>query len=173
MTKDVSGKVKKMVSDHLGVDETKVTDESSFIDRVGDTFRWRSENVSTNEVGEILNGYKDVNMSNVYGVQVPGCEGRAGMVAFSLEDAENFNWQEFSEYVENNLPKYARPVFIRIIQEMDTTGTFKLKKNELREEAFDLNTVNDKVYFLKPSSSIYEVLDQDWLQKINTQQAGY
>tara|TARA_B100001013_G_C24620631_1_gene447082 strand:- start:813 stop:2618 length:1806 start_codon:yes stop_codon:yes gene_type:complete len=144
-----------------------------FIDRVGDTFRWRSENVSTNEVGEILNGYKDVNMSNVYGVQVPGCEGRAGMVAFSLEDAENFNWQEFSEYVENNLPKYARPVFIRIIQEMDTTGTFKLKKNELREEAFDLNIVNDKVYFLKPSSSIYEVLDQDWLQKINTQQAGY
>jgi hypothetical protein len=56
---------------------------------------------------------------------------------------------------------------------MDTTGTFKLKKNELREEAFDLNTVNDKVYCLKPSSSTYEVLDQDWLQKINTQQAGY
>ena len=64
-------------------------------------------------------------------------------------------------------------MFIRIIQEMDTTGTFKLKKNELREEAFDLNTVNDKVYCLKPSSTTYEVLDQDWLQKINTQQAGY
>jgi len=144
-----------------------------FVDRVGDTFRWKSENVSTNEVGEILNGYKDVNMSNVYGVQIPSCEGRAGMAAFSLEDADNFNWQEFSEYVENNLPKYARPVFIRIIQEMDTTGTFKLKKNELREEAFDLNTVNDKVYCLKPSSTTYEVLDHDWLQKINTQQAGY
>ena len=56
---------------------------------------------------------------------------------------------------------------------MDTTGTFKLKKNELREEAFDLNTVNDKVYCLKPSLSTYEVLDQDWLQKIKTQQAGY
>ena len=144
-----------------------------FIDRIGDTFRWRSENVSTNEVGEILNGYKDVFMSNVYGVQVPGCEGRAGMAAFSLDDAGSFNWQEFSDYVENNLPKYARPVFIRIIQEMDTTGTFKLKKNDLRDEAFDLEKVTDKVFCLKPNSSNYEALDQDWLQKINSEQAGY
>ena len=144
-----------------------------FVDRIGDTFRWRSENVSTNEVGEILNGYKDVNMSNVYGVQVPGCEGRAGMAAFSLEDPENFNWQEFSEYVEGSLPKYARPIFIRIIQEMDTTGTFKLKKNKLRDEAFDLNKVTDKVYCLKPSSSSYEALHHDWLQKINSEEAGY
>jgi len=117
-----------------------------FVDRIGDTFRWKSENVSTNEVGEILNGYKDVNMSNVYGVQIPGCEGRAGMAAFSLEDAENFDWQAFSDYVENSLPKYARPLFIRIIQEMDTTGTFKLKKNDLRNEAFDIGKVSDPIY---------------------------
>ena len=144
-----------------------------FVDRIGDTFRWRSENVSTNEVGEILNRYKDVNMSNVYGVKVPGCEGRAGMAAFSLENAEMFNWQEFSNYVENNLPKYARPVFIRIIQEMDTTGTFKLKKNDLRDEAFDLSKVSDKVYCLKPNSSEYVALDSEWLEVINSEQAGY
>ena len=144
-----------------------------FVDRVGDTFRWRSENVSTNEVGEILNGYKDVNMANVYGVKVPGCEGRAGMAAFSLEDFEGFNWLEFSEYVENNLPKYARPIFIRIIQEMDTTGTFKLKKNELRDDAFNINKVEDKVFCLKPSSNIYERLDGNWLDKINSEEAGY
>ena len=148
-------------------------DHYQFVDRVGDTFRWKSENVSTNEVGEILNGYLDVNMSNVYGVKVPGCEGRAGMAAFSLEDAESFNWSEFSEYVENNLPKYARPLFIRIIQEMETTGTFKLKKNELRDEAFDINKVNDKIYCLKPSSNHYEALDQDWLNTINSEAAGY
>ena len=144
-----------------------------FVDRVGDTFRWRSENVSTNEVGEILNGYKDVNMANVYGVKVPGCEGRAGMAAFSLEDFEGFNWLEFSEYVENNLPKYARPIFIRIIQEMDTTGTFKLKKNELRDDAFNISKVEDKVFCLKPSSNIYERLDGNWLDKINCEEAGY
>ena len=144
-----------------------------FVDRIGDTFRWKSENVSTNEVGEILNGYKDVNMSNVYGVQIPGCEGRAGMAAFSLDDAESFDWQAFSDYVENSLPKYARPLFIRIIQEMDTTGTFKLKKNDLRNEAFDIGKVSDPIYCLKPNSSNYVVLDNEWLQTINSEQAGY
>ena len=144
-----------------------------FVDRIGDTFRWKSENVSTNEVGEILNGYKDVNMSNVYGVQIPGCEGRAGMAAFSLEDAKTFDWQAFSDYVENSLPKYARPLFIRIIQEMDTTGTFKLKKNDLRNEAFDIGKVSDPIYCLKPNSSNYVALDNEWLQTINSEQAGY
>ena len=144
-----------------------------FVDRIGDTFRWKSENVSTNEVGEILNGFKDVNMSNVYGVQIPGCEGRAGMAAFSLDDSESFDWQAFSNYVENSLPKYARPLFIRIIQEMDTTGTFKLKKNDLRNEAFDISKVADPIYCLKPNSSNYVALDNEWLQTINSEQAGY
>ena len=144
-----------------------------FVDRVGDTFRWKSENVSTNEVGEILNGFKDVNMSNVYGVEIPGCEGRAGMAAFSLQDASSFDWQGFSNHVENSLPKYARPLFIRIIQEMDTTGTFKLKKNDLRNEAFNIDKVSDQIYCLKPNSSNYEVLDNEWFQTINSEQAGY
>ena len=144
-----------------------------FVDRVGDTFRWKSENVSTNEVGEILNGFKDVNMSNVYGVKIPGCEGRAGMAAFSLDDVNSFDWDGFSDYVESSLPKYARPLFIRIIQEMDTTGTFKLKKNDLRNEAFDIGKVTDPVYCLKPNSSNYEALDDEWLQIINSEQAGY
>jgi len=144
-----------------------------FVDRIGDTFRWKSENVSTNEVGEILNGYHDVNMSNVYGVKIPGCEGRAGMVAFSLENREHFNWDEFSTYVENNLPKYARPIFVRIIEEMDTTGTFKLKKNDLREQAFDITSITDTVYCLKPNSNTYQPLDNDWLEQINSEAAGY
>jgi acyl-CoA synthetase (AMP-forming)/AMP-acid ligase II len=112
-------------------------------------------------------------MSNVYGVQIPGCEGRAGMAAFSLEDASSFDWHGFSEYVDSSLPKYARPLFIRIIQEMDTTGTFKLKKNDLRNEAFDISKVTDPIYCLKPNSSHYEVLDNEWLQTINSEHAGY
>jgi len=144
-----------------------------FVDRVGDTFRWKSENVSTNEVGEILNGFKDVNMSNVYGVKIPGCEGRAGMAAFSLDDVNSFDWDGFSDYVQSSLPKYARPLFIRIIQEMDTTGTFKLKKNDLRNEAFDIGKITDTVYCLKPNSSNYQALDNEWLQTINSEKAGY
>ena len=112
-------------------------------------------------------------MSNVYGVKIPGCEGRAGMAAFSLDNAEQFDWQAFSDYVETSLPKYARPLFIRIIQEMDTTGTFKLKKNELRDDAFNISKVEDKVFCLKPSSNIYELLDGNWLDKINSEEAGY
>ena len=80
------------------------------------------------------------------------------MAAFSLDDAESFDWQAFSDYVENSLPKYARPLFIRIIQEMDTTGTFKLKKNDLRNEAFDIGKVSDPIYCLKPNSSNYVAL---------------
>ena len=96
-----------------------------------------------------------------------------GWQLLALKIFGSFDWQEFSKYVESNLPKYARPVFIRIIQEMDTTGTFKLKKNDLRDEAFDLSKVSDKVYCLKPNSSDYVALDNEWLEVINSEQAGY
>ena len=109
-----------------------------FVDRVGDTFRWKSENVSTNEVAEILNLFNQVNMANVYGVKIPKSEGRAGMVAFNCELKE-FKWSDFSKFVAEKLPKYAQPIFIRIIKELETTGTFKLKKNDLREEAYHLD----------------------------------
>ena len=85
-----------------------------FVDRIGDTFRWKSENVSTNEVGEILNTFENVDMANVYGVTIPNCEGRAGMAAFSLNDGVDFDWIEFSKFVKSSLPKYAQPLFIRI-----------------------------------------------------------
>ena len=102
-----------------------------FVDRVGDTFRWKSENVSTNEVAEILNTFEQVNMANVFGVKVPQSEGRAGMVAFNCA-IDEFKWNEFSDFVSEKLPSYAQPVFVRIIEELETTGTFKLKKNDLR-----------------------------------------
>ena len=117
-----------------------------FVDRVGDTFRWKSENVSTNEVAEILNAFDQVNMANVFGVKVPQSEGRAGMVAFNC-NLDDFKWDEFAEFVSIKLPSYAQPVFVRIIEELEPTGTFKLKKNDLREEAYHLDKVKgDKVY---------------------------
>ena len=138
-----------------------------FVDRVGDTFRWKSENVSTNEVGEILNSFEQVNMANVYGVQVPHSEGRAGMVAFN-SDLNSFDWNAFSSFVDEKLPAYARPVFVRIIQELETTGTFKLKKGELRDEAYHLEKVNDDAVFVRePKSDCYKRLTNETYEKIN------
>ena len=144
-----------------------------FVDRVGDTFRWKSENVSTNEVAEILNSYHEVNMANVYGVKVANSEGRAGMVAFNC-NIEKFDWLSFSDFVSKKLPSYAQPVFVRIIDELETTGTFKLKKNDLREEAFHLDKVNgDLVFVKKPGKNTYERLDNDFYQRIKSGDVGF
>ena len=144
-----------------------------FVDRVGDTFRWKSENVSTNEVAEILNTFDQVNMANVFGVKVPQSEGRAGMVAFNCA-INDFKWNEFSEFVSNKLPSYAQPVFIRIIEELETTGTFKLKKNDLREEAYHLDKVSDdNIFVKKPGENSYVPLDKDYYEVIMNGSAGF
>jgi len=144
-----------------------------FVDRVGDTFRWKSENVSTNEVAEILNAFDQVNMANVFGVKVPQSEGRAGMVAFNC-DLNNFDWNKFSIFVSENLPNYAQPVFVRIIEELETTGTFKLKKNDLREEAYHLDKVKgDQIFVKKPGESIYSMLDDSYYDVIQEGRAGF
>ena len=138
-----------------------------FVDRVGDTFRWKSENVSTNEVGEILNSFEQVNMANVYGVKVAHSEGRAGMVAFNC-NPNTFDWSAFSSFVDEKLPVYARPVFVRIIEELETTGTFKLKKGDLRDEAYHLDKVNDDLVFVRePKSDCYTRLTNETYEKIN------
>ena len=144
-----------------------------FVDRVGDTFRWKSENVSTNEVAEILNSFEHVNMANVYGVKVPKSEGRAGMVAFNC-NLDEFNWDDFSSFVIDKLPSYAQPIFVRIIEELETTGTFKLKKNDLREEAYHLDKVNgNQVFIKKPGQNNYVPLDRDYYEVIESGQAGF
>jgi len=145
-----------------------------FVDRVGDTFRWKSENVSTNEVGEIINGFDQVRFSNVYGVAVPGADGRAGMAALTLEDGvDGLDLDAFSAYVGRELPSYARPLFLRVEQEIDVTGTFKMVKGKLRDEGFDPDLVTDPLYVLKPGSSVYEPLDRDYAALIARGEAGY
>ena len=144
-----------------------------FVDRVGDTFRWKSENVSTNEVAEILNSFEHVNMANVYGVKVPKSEGRAGMVAFNCA-LDDFNWDDFSSFVANKLPSYAQPIFVRIIEELETTGTFKLKKNDLREEAYHLDKVKgNQIFIKKPGQNSYVPLDRDYYEIIESGEAGF
>ncbi|MEH6581580.1 MAG: long-chain-acyl-CoA synthetase [Halioglobus sp.] len=145
-----------------------------FVDRTGDTFRWRAENVSTNEVAEAINGHHQINMANVYGVEVPGTEGRAGMVAFELPEGEDLDLETFQAQVERELPAYAQPVFVRVLRSAETTVTFKLLKGDLREQAFHSDKVgDDPVYVRKPRSKQYEALDASFYKKLLAGKGGY
>jgi acyl-CoA synthetase (AMP-forming)/AMP-acid ligase II len=140
----------------------------SFADRVGDTFRWKGENVSTNEVAEVLNGAKGVLESNVYGVSVPGSEGRAGMASINVNG--ELDLDEFASYVVNRLPSYQRPYFLRLQKEMRVTGTFKHQKTGYRDEGFDPSKVSDPLYFL--DGDRYVPLDQTLFQRIQAGEVG-
>ena len=144
-----------------------------FVDRVGDTFRWRAENVSTNEVGEILNACDQVEISNVYGVDIPGAEGKAGMAAITLTPGQQFSAAEFTEFVDRELPAFARPVFVRIEQQQDTTGTFKLFKGKLKQQAYHLDQVDEPIYVRQPKSKQYELLDRGFYEQLINGSAGY
>jgi citronellyl-CoA synthetase len=150
-----------------------------FVDRTGDTFRWKGENCSTNEVGEILNGFAQVQTANVYGVAVPDAEGRAGMAAITFDPATvrtaaDVDWDGFSAHVRDGLPAYARPLFIRVQHEQETTSTFKLRKQELKEEAFHPDRVQgEAIYVLKPGSERYEPLDETFYEQIMEGRAGF
>ena len=145
-----------------------------FVDRTGDTFRWKSENVSTNEVGEIVNGFVGIDFCNVYGVEVPGTDGRAGMAAIRLgEDATELDLAAFAGYVQRELPAFARPVFLRIQHELDLTGTFKMVKGDLKREGYDIAQIEDPIYVMKPGAKAYEALDAAYLETIKNATAGF
>jgi len=145
-----------------------------FVDRIGDTFRWKSENVATNEVGEILNGFEQVKIANVYGVVIPGADGRAGMAALTLEEGvAELDLGAFSEHVNRELPSYARPIFLRVEQDIEVTGTFKMVKNKLSDEGYDPDKIGDPLYVMKPGSDRYEVLTGEFFAVIDKTEAGY
>ena len=145
-----------------------------FVDRVGDTFRWKSENVSTNEVGEIINGFDQIKFCNVYGVEIPGTDGRAGMAAVTLQDGvSELDVDAFSTFLRSELPAYAVPLFVRIQPDIDVTGTFKMVKGDLRKQAYDIRSFDDTVYALLPGSDRYAPFDLGLLGKIEAREAGF
>ena len=145
-----------------------------FVDRIGDTFRWRSENVSTNEVGEILNANSQVEIANVYGVDIPATEGKAGMASVALNPGQAFDPEEFSAYVTSNLPGFAQPVFVRIQVDISTTGTFKLVKGALRKQSFHLDQVgDDAIFVMLPRASHYQILDSETYSAVMNGTVGY
>jgi acyl-CoA synthetase (AMP-forming)/AMP-acid ligase II len=128
-----------------------------FVDRVGDTFRWKSENVSTNEVAEVCNQFHQVAETTVYGVHIPGTEGRAGMAAIVARvPVDAFDLAAFTRHLRQELPPYAVPLFLRFRPELEVTGTFKQVKGALRGEGFDPAKVKDPVYVMLPRSEHYD-----------------
>ncbi len=135
-----------------------------FMDRVGDTFRWKAENVATGEVAAVLSKFEGVTQANVYGVDVPGYDGRAGMA--SIVSETSLDLKALKDLVNHDLPHYARPVFLRLSKESDTTSTFKFKKTNLVKAGFDPAKVSDPMYYADPKTGAYEKLTKTVFDKI-------
>ena len=126
-----------------------------FMDRIGDTFRWKGENVSTQEVAEVLSGFPGLDLINVYGVEVLGADGRAGMLAYVPQGDAVFDGVAFHTFVSEQLPSYAAPVFVRVLPEPDVTGTFKLRKVDLQREGFDVTQISDPLWVRDDAAQAY------------------
>ena len=124
-----------------------------FVDRIGDTFRWKGENVSTTEVAQVIARFKGVEEVNVYGVSVGKLDGRAGMAA--IAPGEGFELGGLRGFLARELPAYARPIFIRIQPAIETTGTFKYRKVDLVRDGFDPHKCEHEIWFDHPERHEY------------------
>ena len=134
-----------------------------FVDRLGDTFRWKSENVSTNEVSDVLAQFEQIHEANVYGVHVPHGDGRCGCAAIVMASGvteEKFDFERLTRHVTSTLPRYAVPIFLRLTGALQYTGTFKVQKGQAKREGIDLDLIGksgsgDRVYWLPSDSKSY------------------
>ena len=120
---------------------------AAFVDRLGDTFRWKGENVATTQVEAALASDGSVEECTVFGVEVPDTGGRAGMAAVKLRDGAEFDGQSVARAVYSQLPAYALPLFVRVVPSLEHTTTFKSRKVELRKQAYGKG-VTDPLYVL-------------------------
>jgi fatty-acyl-CoA synthase len=131
-----------------------------FVDRIGDTYRWKGENVSTTEVAERLAGVPGVKEVVVFGVPVGELEGKAGMVSLVVDG--DFDMQKLAEHIDHELPAYARPLFVRLQQDIETTGTFKYRKIELAQQGFNPAGTKDPIWFRDPEKSWVRVTARNY-----------
>lgn len=142
-----------------------------FVDRLGDTFRWKSENVSTNEVGDMVGTHDQVAEANVYGVSVPNADGRAGCAMLVLSDStspDTLNVNSLAQHLISKLPRYAVPIFLRVAREISYTGTMKMQKGQAKREGIDLDMIEksgskDQFFWLPPGAEKYlPYRKEDW-----------
>ncbi len=135
-----------------------------FVDRIGDTFRWKGENVSTSEVAETINRFPGIDETNVFGVGVPGHDGRAGMAAIVCNG--ECDLEGLRAHIVAHLPDYAHPLFLRIRGNIEMTSTFKPKKIDLVNEGFDPGRTQDPIYFNDPQAGAFVRLDTPLYERI-------
>ncbi|HUN73020.1 MAG TPA: long-chain-acyl-CoA synthetase [Steroidobacteraceae bacterium] len=135
-----------------------------FVDRAGDTFRWKGENVSTTEVAAVIATFPGVRDAVVYGVGIPAAEGRAGMAAIVID--QTVKLEALRSHLERRLPPYARPLFLRVVPALERTGSFRLKKHELAVQGYNPTTVSDPIYFDDRQGKSYVRLDAPLCEQI-------
>ncbi|KAI0130373.1 fatty-acyl-CoA synthase [Xylariales sp. AK1849] len=149
-----------------------------FVDRLGDTFRWKSENISTNEVADVVGAFPQIAETNVYGTLVPNADGRAGCAAVVPVEGVTLDFRGLAEHCLSSLPRYAIPIFLRIVKELEYTGTMKMQKGRLRSEGVDLDVMEkaarekgevvDTFYWLPPNAREYVPFKRKDLQELNS-----
>ena len=146
---------------------------AQFVDRLGDTFRWKGENVSTTEVENMVSEYEKIAEAVVYGVEIPNTNGRAGMAAITLADHAELtaeDCQKMATTFKKCLPAYAVPLFLRVQTQVETTGTFKYQKNNLKEQSFNPENTDERILVLLPNSDAYCDLSADIFDNIQAYQ---
>jgi acyl-CoA synthetase (AMP-forming)/AMP-acid ligase II len=140
---------------------------AQFVDRTGDTFRWKGENVSTTEVEEAANMFPQISLSAVYGAEMPGGDGRVGMISIIPEsDVDSLDYKSLADFFQRALPSYAVPKFVRMLKDFEYTPTHKVKKVNLKREGFNIHKVKDPLFTLLPGASEYQPLTKDIYVKI-------
>jgi fatty-acyl-CoA synthase len=140
---------------------------AAFVDRLGDTFRWKGENVATTQVEAALASDESVEECNVFGVEIPRTGGRAGMAAIKLRDGAEFDGKSLAQTVYERLPSYALPLFVRVVESMEHTTTFKSRKVDLREQAYSAG-VTDPLYVLAGRDEGYVPYYSDYAEEVAT-----
>jgi len=143
-----------------------------FVDRMGDTFRWKGENVSTNEVENIIDGSGMVEEAIVYGVEIPDTNGKAGMVTL-VPKGSAFDINRLLMFLRDNLPAYAVPVFVRITHSIEKTGTFKYRKVDIQKAGYGLDRPGEEVFVWLPETAGYVQLTPQLVSDINSGSFGF
>ncbi|NWT51641.1 S27A6 protein, partial [Erythrocercus mccallii] len=154
---------------YFNTGDLMVQDHDNFLyfwDRIGDTFRWKGENVATTEVSDVIVMLDFIQEANVYGVSIPDHEGKAGMASIILKHNASLDLEQMYKQVVTHLPSYACPLFLRVQEKMEMTGTFKQQKFQLVDEGFNPSTITDPLYFLDNSKKAYILLTKELYEMI-------